>query len=60
MDKCGVTQSGIPSSDIKQRPIIPLSNVHHFSKKNPTVYYENSLKKETSKTPQLKAQAKLQ
>ena len=36
MDKRGVTQIGIPSSKIKQLPIIPLSDVHNYSNKKPT------------------------
>ena len=60
MYKNGVNQSGIPSSAVKQLPIIPLSNVQNFSKKNTTVYYGNSLKTETNKNTQLKTQPKLQ
>ena len=60
MEKCGFTQSVIPPSDIKQLPIIPLSNIKNFSKKKPTVYSENSFRLETSKIPQFKTQLKLQ
>ena len=60
LDKYGVNQSGIPLYDIKQLPIFPLSKVKNFIKKNPTFYYENNLKTETCKIPQLKTQPKLQ
>ena len=59
MDKRGVTQSGIPSSDIKQLPIIPMSNLQNYSTKKPTVSYGYSLRTETSKIPQLKTRPKL-
>ena len=38
VDKCGVTKGGIPSSDIKQLPIIPLISLHNFINKTPTFY----------------------
>ena len=60
MDKRGYNQSGIPSPDIKQSPIIPLGNVPNYSKKNPTYSYGNYLNTETSRMPQLKTQPKLQ
>ena len=44
MNKHGVTHSGIPSSEIKQLPIIPLGNVHNYSKKTQTVSYGDYLK----------------
>ena len=56
MYKHGVTQSGIPSPDIKRLPIVPLRNVQNFSKKNPTVSSGNYLEKETSKIHQLQSQ----
>ena len=60
LDTRGVNQSGIPSSDIKQLSNIPLSNVHHYSKKNPTVNSGNYLRIKTSNIPQFKTQPKLQ
>ena len=37
MDKRGVTQSGIPSYNMKESPMIPSGNVQNYSKKNPIV-----------------------
>ena len=59
MDKRGVTQSGIPSSDKRRLPIIPLSNVQNFIKITPTFYYENYLKSETSNILQQKKTAEV-
>ena len=60
MNKRGVTQIGIPSSDIKQLPIVILGNVPNYSKKNPTIYSGTSLKTKTINIHQLKTQPKLQ
>ena len=60
VDKCGVTQSGIPSPDTKTLPIITLIYAPKYIIKYPTVSSHTSLKTETSKIPQLKTHTKLQ
>ena len=59
MEKRAISNSGIPSPDKKQLPIIPLGNEPYHRKKNPTVSSGDYLMTVTSNIQQLKSHQKL-
>ena len=57
--KHGSFHNRIPTTYIKQAPVIPFDNAHQY-RENPTIYFGSYLKTDTRNMHQVKSQTKLQ